>query len=431
MYSRYNVVTISIDSDLFSDVHIGPLFRYENVSLYDLDKEDMERYNHIKKKSSVRKQINDTIKEIYRYFHDSNPFRTLDSKAVYNSIIYSSGDDLISFFVLPYKPRTFKFVGMDITENLDVVIKFGNCAVLVDNLILGLNSYINEGIISSDNIRYFIENLKFGGFEELDINSLYSPLLYGEGLKNIKSIILNIIIGTNEDYEDRESKDIMIKFNEYFRNLVKKYHAMYGLLKALSLYFKMIETLQGKDKEVYERIIVSGNEDLLGRFEGICEDGSDMWKGIDQKMVALSLFSEKGINYIGKEDVLAIMSEPSFDIDYTEVTVGEALSRSILDYMKYKDEDLVIDTFDFEKEDRGILMKNIVKLIKKKFRDYGINNEVIDNVSDMILKDEKGVILKNTINNSENSKKFMIDLTGFIKSSKLLDKVFKRVVKAF
>jgi hypothetical protein len=366
-----------------------------------------------------------------------------------------SGDSIqLNFEVSKGVSRTFKFLGMDINEDLDAVIVGSFGTVFVGNLsnsaalkVFITKKMANESInaekvvagITKDGIRGSVEALKFKNLMSLptqmdagDVQVFSDGLGWFDFLDNLlndvkevkdsgySSIILNFLSGAldkaDESWDDEAlKKAIYMSVSSWWHKLIERYILISKLLSAFDLFFKVRKNLVGLETTINDvkSSVTEGEYGDVGCFEGFsragavdgrtfnCNIASSFMKNVSE------LFLYKNITFeapIGM--VMSTMYNYPNHMDITKMNKKSHLSLSVLDGLKYSDPDLeyVTSSYDMaDADEQELLFRNIIGGYKKKFNTY-LNDSGLD------IEDE---IIKNAIPNDASSQ---IDILNILKT---------------
>jgi hypothetical protein len=374
-------------------------------------------------------------------------------------IYTNSGADItVDLRTVNALPQTFKFLGMDVTENLGVFIKGSYISVYVGNLInpsklkfatvdstvaVAPTLYPNlMKVLTPDTVKITIERLKHENFMTLDTSysnpthmhnntessgyDFLDPIvdLMQKGVtENIPflSVTLNYISGSflKVTTADASEKDINTYVYEtllgYWNGLLDRYKQMSALLSAYSLFFDVLKRAFSYDKvaESIKLSLTQGSFGDIGCFEGFAKGGIIQGRQMSCD-IADSLLSGistcKSAGFATYDFPARIYATTMFDypntVDVSSLNLTECVSYSILDTLKFVDKDLelVTNTYDMNNsEEREVFLKSTIKCYKKKFENYtkdtlGIGNEKsISNtiINNILPKDEASVDILN------------------------------------
>jgi hypothetical protein len=285
----------------------------------------------------------------------------------------------VNLMVSQAVPKTFKLFDMDVTEDFDVVVRGANATIFVTNIVDGLreaivnvdSSYKGSGFeiaINPSSVSELISKFKFGRFDTNTIYDIFDSFVSsGKSLRAMvsRSIILSYILGKESKRESVSvstgagpESNIPFAFADYFKKAYKFYKILRGVVSALDFYFSHLSSQFGDDaiSSALSGCASEGDMALAGRFRGfhegyLSETASVMFSpendafinelmdyiAVTKTGVAQGKYSHK------KRDIMATMTGlcDSYS-DYTNVNDETMKVAAMLDYVKYKDDDLVI-----------------------------------------------------------------------------------------
>jgi hypothetical protein len=388
-------------------------------------------------------------------------------------------------------PKTFKFLGMDVTEDLDVVVVGSFGAVFVAQL---FNTEVVEYLlqlvmpdhdfkkvlsgVSADGLRLSIENLKFKDLANLPTNTDSTPIQLTEDsldwftfldniiedVKSVKesgfsSVVLNFISGAL-DSSDIAMDNTTLRKSIYYgicslwKEILERYTHISRVVSIFDLFFRIRKGAYGLDSTIKGvKGSLSGESQFgdIGCFEGFCKDDAMDGRTFSCN-IAKSFMASVGQLFLGGSTVLTVptqlcmttMFEYPNSMDITKYNRQSCLGASVVDGLKYIDSDLeyVTSSYDLTNDsERELLYRNVISGYQKKFRTFlgesGLDVE--DEVIRLAMPSHVGDIdILNVLNSKKvdtnvdvEVSKVAFNLDSFIKASRLVAKICDLLVKEF
>ena len=384
--------------------------------------------------------------------------------------------------------NTFKFLGMDVNEDGDCIVKSPIGNIVVGNLYednLNIKGYTKSGL-SPDVVRRFVTNLKMGGVftltskgHEAFCDKLRSESDVGGALQ---SIILSLITKNKrelEDVSDSSNKDFRASLSVCINNwklLVDVYNTTNYLMKVLGMWqeikklYNDVEYFDTSSGDTWKYVDFSGFDydnkilsDIIirrGSSEGLRNIGSEMLSDYGS---ATEASKDENVRNFLMGCFEAVDSDDSDDL-FSEVgsvfdmSLHSLTAASILDGMTYQDEnaDLVRRVYNMsDSEERDEYVRAAISSYKRKYSDYtpiskygeadyGFVEEITSLVEDdgVLKSDMYGnsldipVLSSVEVDDSSNVTisdygKFVNVQKDFTAVAKLIGKVLGRVVEIF
>jgi len=329
------------------------------------------------------------------------------------------------------KPKTFKFLGMDVTEDLDVVIQGSYGTIFVGELynpdivsrILKNVQRIDEAKIdriitgiNKDTLLVAIENLKLGSMVNapdkmsgFDSSAFSDDVKHFDFLKPViddvlnlggmtySSIVMNLVntkISTGDVPTEKEVLNaIYTGICTNWNTLIHRYYLVSRVISAYSMFLDLYGKLFGKDTT--RKIVNQSSKPagLIGCLEGYAKDSSIEGRTLSCTVAKDLIGSVMILNVAGNstmkypiETYMTTMFDFSNKVDITTMDKKTALAYSVLDGLKYTDEDLnlVSQNYDMnDPEEREVFLKNVITGYKKKFENF--NNDRGISIDDNII----------------------------------------------
>ncbi len=406
---------------------------------------------------------------------DTNTFTNADSWFSLNR----DGEVSINLLVSRSIPNSFKFFSMNITEDLDVIIPGAVSSVKVLNLKDYFIKYIESKkypssveakVVSSFSemkLRQFIEDFKFGKFD-LEDGDEYGSLTdkslwvdrfldYGQSSGDVESIILYFL--TKEIPEDKDLgikssegsfEDMKVSIGEGFVECLDKVLSYY---RTLSFFLVNMQELfsfsaaAGNSEEYLNEVLAGdvkeGDVSVLGRFSGFRKAQWAMYGILEINNaeeffsgVLSGDFSRDKLEFMGtmfEVDVVESDDLDSDDDDYLKRVEEEGdkyyTAASIMDFLRFKDEDLAVTGVDPE-EEGDLLARNLVTVFKQKFRDF--YSEAVEKVLVSVgVRDESDKIVSELIPPEGEEEEYVLGVRGMLKAGRLFKKVSKNILDNF
>jgi hypothetical protein len=378
---------------------------------------------------------------------------------------------------------TFKFLGMDITEDLDVVVKGKVSMTYLGNLCTSDvpwntdTKIVKPTIENVDIMKEIIQSIKFDIMyalpsQDIDLGELIKGLsdVVDKVKKtdlSFKSVLLNYIhVNTTVSADASNLSDDEIG-RILWGALCIIFDKFIGLYKLASKVLSILDTFFDMHSKIYGEMLtttilkdsVSDKDSYgsIGAFYGYNQSsggfmnsnvGADM-AGIFVAEIADLSRNTNGVRRsstsIDNKYLMASMFDLKGSEDLTKLSREDLLSYIVLDGMKYKDEDLIMikDNYDLENEDdRDMFFKNTITSYRKLYKNYfkqGIflEKNILDNI---IPKDDTTVdVLKISDTSVPSSdlqlnntiKQVAFDTSNLITSCKLIDKINKILLNSF
>jgi hypothetical protein len=406
--------------------------------------------------------------------------------------------------------KTYKFLGMDVDENFDAIIKMNSGHVIVAHLFdreavtkgctrsLARIDVEADAVVKSipeSAVRKLATGLKEGLAYSLckDASSNYNGLIDPENLRSIlnpisetldaqssgdilefESVLLNLVhTKKNEQANMRSSGNtsdvasfiVQAIFN-YWNTVIKKYNTLYSTLASMDLWSDMNKRILGEDtfnSRFGNCITLKDNdtkqavEGQMISFSGISKDGavSDanvIRSGSKSVMESLSECLRTGYNQsIDAEDFLAGFVDSEAIDDVYSLTMPELQALSVLDSLKYIDEDAVLcrESYDMNDPDqRGLFVKSSIRSYERNFKEFkpATQYDVTDALADMV---ERGDIVNNptpipkenasptgdddspVVTSTQEDIDVTVNKSKLLKILKLVNKSTDRILKGF
>jgi hypothetical protein len=394
---------------------------------------------------------------------DSSPYEFGFSAVTYSSFT-------LAMRICPMEVPTFRFLGMDVTEDLDIVVP-GTCGTI---LVSNLYDFIHDRLVatnnpmsntfSKENLKVYLEKVKFGDFtlnsKDIEGNRKVFEHFYEGGIlssASFHSVVLNIVgeqATVNVIPIDVCQEPFQLEVLNGVRKIGEAYSFLRGVIRYMDLYYKCYDDIIGG----LNGVDLCGSdwaEYLVGKFRGYCDKPESMFEGEEDKYIRdgyVTLMSRKeASSYYDKTDnltkdlLLSTMVKLSPDADFTEYSENDLVAYSVLDAMKFSDKDLVF-SYDSNENNRGYICKNILKSVKRVFADRpkllddGVVNSVIDSVmgtytdsTGVEAERETDIITPKDVKSEDSMiiNKAPSQLGILVKSATLIDKVLKRAVALF
>ncbi len=347
--------------------------------------------------------------------------------------------------VIKGTPRTFTFLGMSITEDLDVVIKGSNCCVSIQNLYnpklfyARLSSVVTDKIvddipldhvdniikgITQDNLRVAIESLKLENMFSMDAS--YSSAGVEKYISDIASMdstkTLNFLDGIIKDIvevkeslyssvilnfvnEDTTVKSTLTLDTNYIKKLlylgildifslvIEKYKNVSKLLSTLDIFLSLMKKKYGREfviKQIKDGI-ATGEYGDIGCFEGFAKDNSITGRDTQCSVAydfltnSAQLFKKNVATFTYPMEVyMTSMFDVPNKVDITQFSREDCLAYSVLDTLKYVDTELELapKMYDMDNTDeRDTYLKNVISGYKKKFNTFWKGTTIGDNAN--------------------------------------------------
>jgi len=431
-----------------------------------------------------------------------NKFGGEFSSSPYIKGVYSDDgvEIVLNFEASSGVPKTFRFFGMDVTDDLDVVVKGSMGVVRVGSLInydvfsllfKKIYPHMEDAVyrrmaesIDTESLKISLENFKFdffmklppdmdnGGFvlgeDNLDFFNFFDNLIDDMKSKSrgkFRSVVLNFISEADVPEDSKALDDMDIKdikscvyggMCRYFQELSSRYQWTSRVLAALDMFFNFHRKFYGvlATSDLVSKSTNGFGE--IGLFVGFGKNGIDgssfdfeVSRSFLNNMV--ELFAKNNETKLGYpiSNYLSTMFEHPVDYDVSSLSRREALAMSVLDGLKYIDEDLEldVDVYNLDSdEERELLLRSVVKNFRNKFNtfydDKGITleEEIVNNVLPINKEDidilginlggEKERLLDNDGGEVEISR-VSFDKTNMMKACRLIGKVTKVLSKSF
>jgi hypothetical protein len=368
----------------------------------------------------------------WNVFNDKNPFIEVTNDGV-----------TLRLFVFNGKVKTFKFFGMDITDNLDVVIKGSMGMILVGNLSsevifkekeipdISQRNAANSSI-NFETIKLAVENLKlknlyslpneyrivpdtrndaieltyntYGGGNQKDFtfaDHIVKEISTGRDV--LSSIIIKYSSKTGVEVNKIDEKDmsrlVYARIGRSWSNLVDKYKIMSRVISAFDLFLSLHKKLYGVNETIdkVKKSIVSGEFGDIGCLEGYSRDDSIESRTLHCDLSSEFLISISKLNEVGKATLkhpitryMMTMFDVPNSVDISKIRSRETcLSYSVIDALKYIDDDLIMVAKQYNMnndDEKELFLKNVITGYKQKFSGYmkesnvDIDDEIINNI---------------------------------------------------
>lgn len=384
---------------------------------------------------------NSQISRIRTYY----PSASIDQNNISLKVDYESGTS-----------KTYKFLGMDVDEDFDAIIKLPQGHVIVgsmfdrDKVLEKFNrvsrnmtvddSYINN--LSIDAVRKMATGLKTGlaydiisknsgssgSIDPKTLSSVFKSISDEIGVSNsgkpkFKSIILNLVhekkeenqsIATNVTPDDILAKIAQSIIMYWTQELLPKYNSLYSLLADIDLWQDMGKRALGETEMTSRmsncvKIIdnASGISDSTISISGVARNGSITDANVIRTASAsgLEVVGETlGSNYPYKSvddmhDLLAGFMDTESVGDVFSLSDSEMQALAVIDSLKYIDEDatLCADSYDMkDPEQRGLFVKSAIRSYERNFKEFKPANhyDVTESLAEMV---EKGDIISKPV----------------------------------
>lgn len=441
-------------------------------------------------KSYYKKKSKELLRQIQIADDECNlSYRLRNSDSGPFDVSFNHPNVDITFKISKGMPNTFKFFGMDITEDLDVVVKGSEYVVKVasiaDVIKQTIEAYKYSEVISGylcreDVIRYILEYFKtLSNFN--DVPSIANDLekIVGEKklekviedseasngfILNSESVVISLLSNDLEESEvnlniDGEYRHYKYSLSKVLPYLIEAFYRLAYSHKRYALLLEIIEQCQALLAEVYgdsaSYKVIKGNSSLISDVSSIGFKGFKGFKGdsILDKYTVLSQGDKylHSLNYsirrnhstihddFVNEDVLMTMVSSDNPDELYDMSQDELRTRILLDIMKYKDEDLIFN--DFGDIDEELLGKHIIRTLRRNSRlldNYGID---VDTALDIVSDKEKRAEILDIVKGSSD---YIAKVTGDVndvsvsnniaavnKSKKLIEKICKKYLLLF
>lgn len=351
--------------------------------------------------------------------------------------------------------KTYKFLGMDVDENFDAIIKMSQGHIVVahmfdreavlklfkrstrrmdlpDSLIEDLPEDVVRKIATGlkTGIAYDISK-KFGDYTGVNPEDLRGLLSIVSNFLDSKastdtleyqSILLNLVhvrknehesIGRTQSNEDVASYIISSIFSYWGSVVVPKYNSLYSFLSCVDIWGDMNRRITGQENfnNRFTRCVsVTDNatgqsEESMISFTGISRDRSMSDPNVIRSSSASSLVSLGGAMTYGSSDdfdpkdfMVGFFDSDSID-DVYSLNENEMQAMSVLDSLRYIDEDasLCQESYDMnDPEQRGLFVKSSIRSYERNFREFkpASSYDVTDALADMV---ERGDVVTNPV----------------------------------
>lgn len=368
----------------------------------------------------------------------------------------SGGGILLKMYMSVDSPNTFKFFGMDVTDDLDVVIKINAGTILVGNLVKeirdnvdiamgsGAMTYLNS--ITKESIKDLVLDFKLGKFNAGDPKVVVKPLedIKVDDTNSTMSIIRSFLLDIHKSTKDitgnvggvSGTQGLCVGIYSAFNSIINKYTIMKECVGMVELYFELLKGVEGTNTLNILKGITNTNglpiECGYNLFKG--SGGENIFDDVCNLSVGQTFVSEcgdivRGVSFrstFGVEDVMITMGNYGAGTNIYTMSDKDLLAGSVLDMMAYKDEDLIIRGFDLQSEDKDVLISNVLKTYKQKFRDFH-DEDVADSIIELLGGDN----VEDVINVKQGYNEYAINKSAFVNSGRLIDKLTARVLKLF
>lgn len=455
----------------------------------------------------------------YRKTLESINFRDIiNHNYMPDGIVEFDGASEVVFNFLGYngKEKTFRFLGMDVTNDLLAVIKGSYGSIIVaglymPNALIDTDTYVNSstgaeeflrgGIVDTfgidkienilnkvtkEDIKASIENLKFSNLSNIEeslniapeinfLDNLTQKFLIDSEYSSIVLQFINSKMDNPIDLSEKELQRVFYTlFGRYWKDVVSVYKVYSVLLSLIDKFLDLHKKLVGADdtefylkQNVFARMSkaeVDKDYGIFGNFEGYsqgelysrnfdCDMASDFLRVLPEKgaddTIGLSSYTRtygESLSY-PLEMYMATMFEHDSDFDITSLSKQEMTALSVLDGVKYLDDDLELEPnlYDMKNEDeRELFLKTAIVSYKKKFetylRDENFNSNIDDAViSNILPKDESSIDILG-LNDPNQIKKMdtdsyisqvSFDKTNLLKACRLIKKLSKMISNNF
>lgn len=348
--------------------------------------------------------------------------------------------------------KTYKFLGMDVDENFDAIIKMSQGHIVVAHMFdreevlrwfkrSARGTNLPDSIITDlpeDVIRKLATGLKTG--TAYDIAKKFNNSLNPEDLRGLlsivsnfldsktstdtleyQSILLNLVhvrknehesIGRTQSSEDIASYIISSIFS-YWGSVVSKYNSLYSFLSCVDIWGDMNRRITGQDNfnsrftrclSVTDNATGQSEESMIS-FTGISIDRSMSDPNVIRTSSASSLMSLKEAMTFGsfdgfdpKDFLIGFFDSDNID-DVYSLNENEMQAMSVLDSLRYIDEDahLCQESYDMnDPEQRGLFVKSSIRSYERNFREFKpvSDYDVTDALADMV---ERGDVVTNPV----------------------------------
>ena len=441
------------------------------------------------------------------------------------SLYVSSKDDFSGNFEFTDEVlRTYKFLGMDISDDFRAVIPIGSGYVIVGDMFDrdALKYYLDSHTEYHPDLKNLIDSI-----DEMDVRKIATAMKtgtmysiskgvsmdindtadYSESIVNyfkglgeelassnsnvgkeatlFSSIILNLVHnkesvvnavsrGMSDLDETALAQQFFSLLTQYWGFVMDNYSRTVTALSCLDLWTYYGKRMMG-ERAFNERLVTKNAFELVDNITGeILEDRNISFTGVTRnlsvigKYVELSSLSEEVKSMgsdLGKslfssslsDNILDIMQSmvPEEDFDYgvdgfTGLSLEEAQAFSILDSLRYIDEDAEFskETYDMtDPEQRGLYVRSAIKAYERNFREfkpvrsYDVTERMADLVENVGVESVKLTpIDKNDpdeynptdlVTATEKEMKINYDIQSMKKAFNLVRRSLEKVVKSF
>lgn len=466
---------------------------------------DIEGYlgNYKIKNKNIKKAYSKNTDDLKR---DLGTFNSIFTKLSFDSIVFdrTSGNQVtyveriatneyqVYLTVESGAVSTFKFLGMDITDDLNVYIKGAFCNVLVTNMFDDLGDRFqdfndsNAGEYSVDNfnigqLKVLIEDLKFGncsfisnnryvwgssldamGIDVTNTNTQAASNYHSLTMTYLKDKFVNTKsadTGTKSTRgtRDRESLRGMADqvFFQYFKNLTDTYIKLSTFLACMDKFFTWMD-LSGMSSADWGTIrsnisapITNGgvalpgadNYYMLGNFKGFCHNNDMLYaNSYNMSLGAVNAIASATISYYASSTTPNGIELDSFAVDSLMLSMSDQPDN--FNYFDSTPQDKValsmLDFIKYKDPDLAIqgydLQRDssiVVKNLKQLLNQvfrYFIPAGADDKAVDYLLGDGTDVPVYNMSSGTDGQN---VDMLAIQKSSQLVRKLCKVVLDRF
>jgi hypothetical protein len=359
---------------------------------------------------------------------------------------------------LPYEPetsKTYKFLGMDIDEDFNAIIKLPQGHVVVapmfdrEAALTRLKQYDRRRYVESyerfvrdlskEGARKFATGIKTGvAFDILSANtgsdsidpetlkplfSILDPYITDDFRAEFQSVILNLThehkAKTSQILDSSSRNDILIFVAKaliayWSIDVNDKYQSLYSFLSEIDLWQDQVKKVIG-ESELTSRMSncvkikdpVTGDSSSTISISGISRNGSMSDANIIRSTSARGLISfisglgsrYNSVDYDDLKDVLPGMVDTDQVGDVFGMSDAELQAMAAIDSLQYVDEDaaLSLESYDMsDPEQRGLYVKSAIRSYERNFKEFKPSNnyDVTESLADMI---ERGDIISRPV----------------------------------
>ena len=370
------------------------------------------------------------------------------------------------------KESLYDFMGMKLNGDMDVIIEGGAFNVRLLNLATSFHIFLNgtirnmsmggqdssdmEAVVRKLNegvIRDIMEKLKFGDFTMNDLASDDFYALDEGSTADYESTTISFLKSEGISGEGLGEEDIKNAFKRAFSAFISYVLEEYGRMKVAVGWLEELNEYIGaivgesRVREVYE----AGCEDpidgpqalrVTGNLKGFRDGGSyieglvntSLWKGVMEE--AGKGYVDSTVNEVMLMDGMTSGVEGSEWVD----DMGVMRALSMMDYIKYRDDDISLAGLDVN-EDRDFILENVEIICSQV--DRGIfTPEVVEAVGKMLVGtdgDELGELeipgmegmdiseLKPDTELPDDAPEFVILMRGFLRGGRIAKNLMDRM----